>query len=106
MSNENSNDVMQVPYIVYESAEAKHERTVKRLILALMLAIGLLFLSNALWLNAWMQYDYVGTDESSEITVDAGKGTANYIGNDGDITNGEDNSQEKKSDKSTDTDSK
>ena len=96
------NEVMQVPYIVYESAEAKHERTVKRLILALMLAIGLLFLSNALWLNAWMQYDY--TDQT--IDVDAGSGTANYIGQDGDITNGTDNNKNTEKDKNTDTDSK
>lgn len=101
-----SDEIMQVPYIVYESAEAKHERTVKRLVMALVVAIALIFLSNALWLNAWMQYDYVGSDESSEITVDAGEGTANYIGNDGDITNGEDHSEKKKSNKSTDTDSK
>lgn len=102
MSNENSNDVMQVPYIVYESAEAKHERTVKRLILALVLAICLLFLSNALWLNAWMQYDY--TDQT--IDVDAESGTANYIGQDGDITNGTDNNKNTEKDKNTDTDSK
>ena len=47
-----------VPYIVHESAEARHERTEKRMIVALIMAIVLLFVSNAVWLWAWMQYDY------------------------------------------------
>lgn len=82
-----------VPYIVFESAQARSERHIKRITIALIVAVILIFLSNALWLNAWMQYDYVGYDDSNEITVDAGSGTANYIGNDGDITNGENNSE-------------
>ena len=96
------NEVMQVPYIVYESAEAKHERTVKRLILALMLAIGLLFLSNALWLNAWMQYDYVSETESVEYKQD-GEGYNNInVGTQGDVTNGAElqkNNEEENKDK-------
>ena len=84
-----------IPYIVYESSEAKAERTVRRLVIALVLAVAMLFASNALWLHAWMQYDYA--DESVEI--DAGSGTANYIGEDGDITNGEDNSAQEDTDK-------
>lgn len=88
-------DVAMIPYIVYESAEAKAERTVRRLVIALVLAVAMLFASNALWLHAWMQYDYA--DDSVEI--DAGSGTANYIGEDGDITNGEDNSAQEDTDK-------
>lgn len=88
------NDVMQVPYIVYESAEAKHERSVKRLILALVLAICLLFLSNALWLNAWMQYDYV----SEDITyAQDGEGYNNInTGTQGDVVNGTENEKPNK----------
>ena len=91
-------DVAMIPYIVYESAEAKAERTAKRLIIALIIAVVLFFASNALWLHAWMQYDYsdIGTEEM--VTVDAGNGTANYIGQDGDITNGYDNSKEENTD--------
>lgn len=88
-------DMAMIPYIVYESSEAKAERTVRRLVIALVLAVAMLFASNALWLHAWMQYDYA--DESVEI--DAGSGTANYIGQDGDITNGEDNSAQENTDK-------
>jgi hypothetical protein len=77
-----------VPYIVHESAQARNERTVKRLVIALIVAIALIFASNAIWLYAWMQYDY--TSEESVVDVDANDGVANYIGNDGDIVNGAD----------------
>ena len=72
-----------VPYIVHEATMARNERNVKRMIVAIVTAIALLFASNALWLWAWMQYDY----ESYEAITDNG-GDANIIGNDGDIYNG------------------
>ena len=76
-----------VPYIVHETAMARNERNVKRMIVAVITAIALLFASNALWLYAWMQYDY----SSEEVIIDSQDGgNANYIGNDGDIINGED----------------
>lgn len=80
-----------VPYLVYETAQARSERNNKRLLIALVIAIGLLFASNAIWLWVWMQYDYT----SEEIIVDsADGGNANYIGRNGDINNyGEGNSQ-------------
>ena len=78
-----------VPYIVYESAMARNERTFKRLVVALIVSISLIFLSNAIWLYAWMQYDYV----SDTTTIEAENGIANYIGNDGDVYNGTDYSQ-------------
>jgi flagellar biogenesis protein FliO len=78
-----------VPYIVHESAQARNERTVKRLVVALIVAIALIFASNAIWLYAWMQYDYSSDmTTSEEINVDGKDGIANYIGNDGDIVNG------------------
>lgn len=77
-----------IPYIVYEAAQARSERTVKRLILALIIATTLIFASNLAWIYVWKQYDY--SSEETKIDVRADKGTANYIGNDGDITNGTD----------------
>lgn len=79
-----------VPYIVFEGAEAKSERTIKRLIIALVITISLLFATNLVWLIEFFSYDYV----SEETTVDADNGTANYIGQDGDITYGTDNGSE------------
>lgn len=76
-----------VPYIVYESAQARAERRDKRLILALIIVTSMLFISNIVWPWAWMQYDY--TSEESIVTLDSQDGgNANYIGRDGDISNG------------------
>ena len=84
------NKVADVPYIVHESAMARNERTLKRMIVALAIAVVLLFATNAAWLYVWNQYDY----ESEVVTVDSEDGgNANYIGNNGDINNGESNSE-------------
>ncbi|MBO5740135.1 MAG: hypothetical protein J6R52_03645 [Alphaproteobacteria bacterium] len=78
-----------VPYIVHESSMARMERQVKRGWIALIVAVCLLFASNAAWLFCWMQYDYSGTYEEIIVEQDAQDGgNANYIGNDGDIVNG------------------
>lgn len=79
-----------VPYIVYESEMARNERHIKRLIVSLIVAVALIFVSNASWLFAWCQYDY-SSEEITAIELDGGDGgNANYIGNDGDIYNGAD----------------
>lgn len=83
-----------VPFVVHESAQARNERTVKRLVIALIIAIALIFASNAIWLYAWMQYDYSSGMATSEVNVDGKDGIANYIGNDGDINNGTGHSAE------------
>lgn len=72
------NNPLQVPYIVYESAQARSERMNRRLVIALVIAVILIFASNALWLWAWMQYDYTG--EETVYTQD-GQGI-NVIGDD------------------------
>ena len=76
----------QIPYIVYEQSETRHERTIKRLVIALIIAIILMFASNGLWLYCWMQYDY---STESSVEVESEDGNANYIGNNGVISNGE-----------------
>ena len=88
------NEIEKIPYIVYESAQARSERTIKRLILVLIIVTAMLFASNMLWIHAWMQYDY----SEDIVTVDGSEGVANYIGNDGDITNGTDYSTQETQD--------
>ncbi len=96
--NVSNNDLLTVPYIVYESEQSRSERYIKRLTVALIIAIVLMFLSNALWLYEWCQYDYVDTT----VMVDGGgDGNANYIGEDGDINNGANYSDEEKQDTNT-----
>ena len=72
-----------VPYIAHESAVARLERVIKRLwVLALVLII-LLAASNAAWLY------YESSLEEIRIEQDNESGYNNFIGNDGDIYNGE-----------------
>ena len=78
-----------VPYIVHEASIARMERTNKRLLIALVVAIITIFASNVTWLYVWNQFEYVADEET--VTLETRDGNANYIGNDGDITNGEDN---------------
>lgn len=84
-------DKATIPYIAHEGALARMERTTSRLFKVIVVLIIALFLSNALWLYAWTRYDYTS---DATVTVDGKDGIANYIGNDGDITNGEGYSEE------------
>lgn len=83
-----------VPYIVHESTVARQERHIKRLWIALIVAIAMIFASNAIWLYAWMQYDY--ESYSYDVSAD-GNSDANFIGEDCNIYNGGENSSEEES---------
>ena len=77
-----------VPYIVYESEAARHERTVKRLLTALLITILLMVGTNLAWLYVFNQYDI----SSEEYTIEGhDNANANYLesGVDGVINNGE-----------------
>ena len=80
-----------VPYLAHESAMARSERHTKRIWIALIVAVVLLFASNAAWLYAWCQYDYTSEQQIIE-TVQDGEGV-NIVGG-GNVSygaNGEDN---------------
>lgn len=47
-----------VPYIVYESTQARNERHIKRLWVALIVAITAIFACNAIWIWYINQYDF------------------------------------------------
>lgn len=91
---EHENKANSVPYIVYEGEMSRNERLVKRLVIALLVTVVLLFLTNFAWLKAWTEYDYVSEELTTSVDVNAENGVANYIGNDGDIINGENTSNE------------
>jgi hypothetical protein len=74
-----------VPYLVHEGAMARNERAVKRLVIALILAILMIFASNGIWLYCWMQYDYVGEEQIIEAQQDGE--SVNIVGG-GDIDYG------------------
>jgi len=83
-----------ISYFTLEAVMAREERHIKRLTIALVIAIIGIVLCNMAWLYAWTSYDYVGEDSGVETTVSldgSPGGNANYIGNRGIISNGKDN---------------
>lgn len=85
---------LKISRFAYERERAKDEKTVRRLVAALILVIVLWFATIGMFVLYLGQYNFV--DETSTITVEAKEGVANYIGNDGDIINGEDYSEKDK----------
>lgn len=79
LSNKGRDDA----YRIYETSMARMDRQLKRLWIALIVAIIATVATNIAWLIYISQYDF----ESYEVTAD-NDGVANYIGNDGDIYNG------------------
>lgn len=75
-----------VSYIVFEGEMTRMERTNHRLWIFCILLLLTLIGTNAGWLYYESTYQYV---ESLEVTQDTEGGTNNFIGNDGDIYNGE-----------------
>lgn len=85
-------DKATIPYIAHEGALARMERTTSRLFKVIVVLIIALFLSNALWLWAWMQYDYASNDVTY---AQDGEGYNNInAGIQGDVTNGADLQEE------------
>lgn len=82
-----------VPYVVHESAMARAERHTKALIWVIVLLIVLLVGSNVGWLIYEAQFEVVEETTETIITQDNADGYNNYIGNDGDIVNGETNNK-------------
>ena len=79
-----------VPYIAHESAVARLERVIKRLWVLALVLIVLLAASNAAWILWESQYQTIETT----ITQENADGYNNYIGNDGDIVNGNADNQD------------
>lgn len=80
-------DNKNIPYIAFEAEMARHERTIRRLLIALVVAIVLLCASNLGWLWFFNQFDF----QTETVMFDTEDGGDNsYIGNDGVINNGED----------------
>jgi hypothetical protein len=59
-------------------AQARNERNVKRLVIALIVAIDLMFVSNMAWLWAWNSYDY--SSEEQIITAEQDGEGVNIVG--------------------------
>lgn len=77
-----------VPYIVHEGITTRLERTIEKLWILCIILIVLLVSTNIAWIYYENQF------EDTVITQDSNTGTNNYIGNDGDIINGETDNKE------------
>lgn len=87
------NASVMVPYVAYESAMARAERQSKRLWIVILVLIAALIATNIAWIVYECSFEDVVTTE--EIIVEAeDNGNANYVGQDGNIYNGEDYGQE------------
>lgn len=76
-----------VPYIVHEGEVARLERVIKRLWIMCIIIFVALVISNGVWTYYSAQWQTV------EVSQDADNGVNNFIGNDGEITNGKADSQ-------------
>ena len=71
-----------VPYIVYESAMTRAERTIKRLTTIAIIAIVLMFVSNFAWMYEWLKFDTISYEQDGEGVNNVNLGTQ------GDVLNG------------------
>lgn len=94
MEQENKNiktkETTSIPFFVHEGILARFERINKRLWITVILLIVLLVGTNA----GWLYYESLWSDEITTITQENADGYNNYIGNDGDISNGEANNND------------
>ena len=76
-----------IPFVAHEADMTRLERTIRRIWILCIILVVLLFGTNAGWLYYESQFEIV--ESTTEITQENESGYNNYIGNDGDIHNGE-----------------
>lgn len=73
-----------VPYIVYESAMVRAERTIKKLTIVALVALVLMFITNLAWIYEWTMFDTYSYSYAQD-----GQGVNNVnLGTQGDVLNG------------------
>lgn len=85
------NDLVTIPYVVYEQEKAhQHKINVRWFVIVLVLIAALLG-SNIAWIIYESQFETVTETETYEYEVEQSSedGDNNFIGHDGDISNGE-----------------
>ena len=81
-------DKNSVPYVVFESSQARMERTIKRLWILAIILIVLLFATNA----AWIHYENQFVDEVTETySSEADDGGLAIVNRDGSVNYGQSN---------------
>lgn len=97
----NSEKVSELLLDATDKSQRRYESIIKKLIIALCIAIGCLVIEHGFTLLYLYQYDFSGeVTTTTTVEQDAWDGgNANYIGGNGDITNGKAESNEKGDDK-------
>ena len=80
-----------IPFVVHEADMTRLERTNRRVWILCIILAAMLFGTNAGWLYYESQFEIMNS--TTEITQENESGFNNYIGNDGDIHNGEADNQ-------------
>ena len=89
----NTNDMAVMSIASHEKDQSRLMDIIKRLIAVIVILVALFV--GYIAFDKWHDSQYEDVVETEEIIVDAeDSGTANYIGNDGDIYNGKDNGKE------------
>lgn len=74
-----------IDYIVYESALARMERTIKRLWILVIIVFAALVITNGAWI--WYESQFEDITMTQDVTQDSGEGgTNNFNGN---VVNGD-----------------
>ena len=77
-----------VPMVVVENERAHNAVIIRLLVRVIVLLVVLIFASNAFWVWRDSEYEDIYVDQQND------RGINNYIGNDGDIYNGETDHQD------------
>lgn len=70
-----------VPFIVHEGIVSRQERTIKRLIIALIIAISLMFVTNCIWIYYEMQFETITYSQDGEGINNVNTGTQGDVDN-------------------------
>ncbi len=87
-------DMPSIPFAAHEAEVGRQDRQIKRMWIALIVAIGVMFFTNMAWIGAWTSYDY--SSEEYIYTQD-GEGT-NIIGDSNNVNGSENNNSEEEAD--------
>ena len=88
------NEILTIPYVAHQSAAARQERQIRRMWIALIVSIALMFFTNMIWVGVFSSYDY--SSEEYVYTQD-GQGT-NIIGDSNNVNGAETNNSQKEAD--------
>ena len=70
-----------VPFIVHEGIVSRQERTIKRLVIALIITITLMFVTNCIWIYYEMQFETVTYNQDGEGINNVNTGTQGDVDN-------------------------